>query len=441
MFSDPHNYISPLQWTTVKRKVKDLLPADFNPRKITDEKRRKLERSLEKFNLVEIPVINLDNTLLAGHQRVTGLGYLGRSDEEIDVRIPNRQLTEVEAKEYMVISNTHAGEFDFDLLDLHFSMLDFEEIGFDLPDMSHYDLAAGYMDAEDDDYEIPAEIKTDIEPGDFFEIGQHRLLCGDATDPESWKRLCERLHDVQYQFDLIITDPPYNVDYTGGTKDKLKIINDKMSASQFYSFLHDFHAAMDPVVKPGAGMYVFHADTEGHNFREAFINTGNKLAGVLVWIKNSIVMGRSDYQWQHEPVLYGWKKGASHSWYSDRKQSTILQFDKPQRNAEHPTMKPIPLLAYLMHNSSRTGELVGDGFGGSGSPMVTSHKLKRRCFCLELDPRFCQVIVERMLRLDPDLTVLRNGQEWYPEGLERIKRDPSWVAEQHHSPVDDAHRS
>lgn len=421
-------YLPPLEWSTVKRKVHDLLPSDFNPRKITDEKRRKLERSLSKFNLVEIPVINLDNTLLAGHQRVTGLAVLGRSNEEIDVRCPNRMLTEVEAKEYMIISNTHAGEFDFDLLDLHFSMLDLDDIGFDLPDFSHYDLPAAALDAHDDGYIIPEEIKTDIVPGDFFEIGPHRLLCGDSTDPAAWNRLCALGDGTRYQFNLVITDPPYNVDYTGGTSAKLKIINDKMSASQFYSFLYSFHMAIDPLVRPGAAWYVFHADTEGHNFRQAFIDAGNKLSGCLVWLKNSIVMGRSDYQWKHEPVLYGWKKGASHAWYSDRKQNTVLEFDRPQRNEEHPTMKPIPLIAYLMHNSSRAGELIGDGFLGSGSTMVAAHQLKRKCFGMELDPRFCQVIIERMLKLDRNLPVKRNGMEWYPEGHLKNHPEPRpWV--------------
>lgn len=415
--------MQPLEWYTITRRVNELIPVDFNPRTITPEKREKLQRSLEKFNLVEIPVINRDNTLIAGHQRISILFILGRGEEEIEVRWPNRQLTEEELKEYMIISNTHAGEFDFDLLDEFFADIDFDAIGFDIPDFTAYDIPDARFDAQEDGYIIPEEIITDIVVGDYFEIGPHRLLCGDATLPETWQKLCNPDGFTPEQFDIIVTDPPYNVDYTGATAAKMKIMNDKMSASQFYAFLFDFYNSIGSAVKPGGVWYIFHADTEGHNFRNAFIQAGNKLAGCLVWVKNSIVMGRSDYQWQHEPVLYGWKLGAGHQWYSDRKQSTVLNFDRPTRNEKHPTMKPIPLVAYLLQNSARPGDCVGDGFLGSGTTMVTAHRLQMHCYGSELDPKFCQVILERMLMLDPGLVVKRNGVEWYPEGHETIKTD------------------
>ena len=417
--------MQPLQWTTVQRKVKDLLPVDFNPRTITEEKRQKLERSIRKFNLVEIPVINFDNSILAGHQRAYVLASIGREEEDIDVRYPNRPLTESELKEYMIISNTHAGEFDFDMLEEHFAMLDFSDIGFDLPDFSE-GIPVVSMDAEDDGYEIPEEIQTDIVEGDYFEIGPHRLLCGDSTYVHSWDKLCKAGALTVYCFNLVITDPPYNVDYTGGTDSKMKIMNDKMSASGFYHFLFNFYSSIKHVVNAGAPWYIFHADTEGHNFRQAFIDAGYKLSGCLMWLKNSIVMGRSDYQWKHEPVLYGWKPGAPHPWYSDRKQSTVLEFDRPLRNGEHPTMKPISIISYLMNNSSIPGDIVGDGFGGSGTTMVTAHQLQRICFMMELDPKFCQVIIERMLKLDRKLQVKRNGETWYPAGFEP-KEHPHWV--------------
>lgn len=401
-----------LIWSTISICAKELLPTDFNPRKITAEKKAALVRSLEKFNLVDIPVANIDidgrHHLLSGHKRIEALTILGRGEEFVDVRVPNRMLTEDEAKEYMIIANTHAGEFDFDLLDQHFGMLDFDEIGFDLPDFSVFE-PVKHLEGEEDDYDIPEEIQTDIVEGDLIEIGPHRLLCGDSTKPETWERLCQG-----EKFDLVVTDPPYNVDYTGGTAEQLKIMNDKMSSAAFHAFLLDFYSSMGEWVKEGASWYIFHADTEGHNFRTAFIQAGNKLAGCLIWVKNSIVMGRSDYQWKHEPILFGWKLGKPHNWYADRKQSTILNFDRPLRNTEHPTMKPVKLISYLIQNSSLPGDIVGDGFLGSGSTMVGAEQMNRKCYGTELDPKFCQVIAERMAKAFPYLEIKRNGQPWTP---------------------------
>ncbi len=239
-----------LEWFTVQMKAKDLLPTDFNPRKITEERKEKLKRSLAKFNLVEIPVVNFDNSLIAGHQRIKALAVLDRADDLIDVRKPNRQLTTAEHKEYMIISNTHAGEFDWDILEQHFSDLDFDDIGFDLPDFGDFDPSV-IIEGEDDGYVIPDEIKTDIIPGDYFEIGPHRLLCAYATLLDTWERLC-RIGDLTHHlFDLVVTDPPYNVDYTGGTSSQMKIMNDKMDSRKFYSFLFDFFSSVGQYLKFG----------------------------------------------------------------------------------------------------------------------------------------------------------------------------------------------
>jgi len=210
--------------------------------------------------------------------------------------------------------------------------------------------------------------------------------------------------------DIVVTDPPYNVDYEGGTG--LKIINDKMSDDSFYQFLYDFYTALGSFTKPGGSWYVWHADSEGANFRRAMADSGLYLKQCLIWVKNRIVLGRQDYHWKHEPCLYGWKPGASHNWYSDRKQSTILEFDRPSRNAEHPTMKPVELITYLIGNSSKNGMIVADGFLGSGTTMVAAHQLNRKCYGMELDPKYCQVIIDRMRKLDPSIQIKRNGQPY-----------------------------
>jgi site-specific DNA-methyltransferase (adenine-specific) len=219
----------------------------------------------------------------------------------------------------------------------------------------------------------------------------------------------EKLFEKQFA-DLVVTDPPYNVSYEGKTKDKLTIKNDKQDNEKFYKFLYDFYTNLSMFTKAGGSWYVWHADSEGENFRKAMREAGIKVRQCLVWNKNSIVFGRQDYHWKHEPCLYGWKEG-THSWYSDRKQSTVLEFDRPTKNTEHPTMKPVPLIAYQIKNSSKQGDIVSGSFLGSGTTMVASHQLNRKCYGMELDPKYCQVIIDRMRKLDPSLVIKRNGKE------------------------------
>lgn len=398
-----------LQWETKKVKVKDLIQLDINPRKISEQKKQKLIESLEKFNLVEIPAVNTDMQIIGGNQRVTALMLVGRGDEDIDVRMPNRTLTKKEVKEYAIISNTHAGEFDFEILELEFADIELVEIGFDIAGWDDWQTKqdnALAAEAKEDDFDVPVGgSETDIVEGDIFDIGRHRLLCGSSTQTDTWKRLMgEELAD------LVITDPPYNVNYEGSNG--LKIQNDNMGDSDFYQFLYDFYTALGSYTKKGGAWYVWHADSEGANFRKAMADAGIMVKQCLIWVKNSMVMGRQDYHWKHEPCLYGWKEGAVHGWYADRKQTTVLNFERPQRNAEHPTMKPIPLIAYQMGNSSKADDIVADGFGGSGTTMVAAHQMKRRCRMIELDPRYCQVIVDRMRKLDTTIKITKNGKEW-----------------------------
>lgn len=227
-------------------------------------------------------------------------------------------------------------------------------------------------------------------PGDIWILGKHRLMCGNSTQKEDIEKLMQNK-----QADLIVTDPPYNVDYEGKTSAALKIKNDNMSETEFYNFLLDAFRNMFENIKSGGSIYVFHADTEGLNFRNAFKSVGFKLAECLIWVKNNFVMGRQDYQWKHEPILYGWKEGQAHYFINNRSQSTVLEFDRPSRNAEHPTMKPIDLLVYLIKNSSKENNLILDLFGGSGSTLVATEQVQRTCYMMELDPKYCDVIIKR----------------------------------------------
>lgn len=301
---------------------------------------------------------------------------------------------------------TSEGLFDFITLnDLQFEelkdMVDIPELKMDKFGEKYFPLE---LATDPEDFVIPDVIETDIVEGDLFEIGPHKLLCASSTDPISWQVLMG-----EEQADLVNTDPPYNVNYEGGTKEKLKIKNDKMGDASFYKFLFDFYSALSKYCKAGASWYVWHADTEGANFRNAMEEAGIMVKQCLIWVKNSMVMGRQDYQWRHEPCLYGWKEGAAHQWNSDRCQTTVLEFDRPVRNDKHPTMKPVKLIAYQIGNSSKEGDIVADGFGGSGTCMVASHAMKRIARVIELDPKYCQVIIDRMRALDPTLLIKKNG--------------------------------
>ncbi|MBO0360675.1 DNA modification methylase [Hymenobacter sp. BT186] len=407
----------PLSWTTQQRQVRELVPLSYNPRTLTEEGRARLTRSIQKFNLAEIPAINLDNVVLAGHQRLAVLVDLGRGEELIDVRVPNRQLTKDELDEYNVTSNVGAGTWDYESLLENFAHLDLGSI-LDAPMLDTLaELSAlPLQPAEEEEFD-PAPPATPISVlGDVYELSsdarglQHVLVCGSSTDSDVVATaLAGKL------IDLVNTDPPYNVNYQGKTKDALKIQNDSMDDASFRQFLYDYYTNCFTFMKPGAPIYVFHADSEGANFRVALQDAGLKLSQCLVWVKQQFVMGRQDFHWQHEPILYGWKEGAAHKWYSDRSQSTVLKFDRPQRNAEHPTMKPLDILEYQLECSSKPGDVVFDGFSGSGSLLIACEKLDREAHVVELDPAYVDVDVRRYIKFMRDnqrrFTITRNGEE------------------------------
>lgn len=257
-----------------------------------------------------------------------------------------------------------------------------------------------YEDDFDADEALDIIEEYETQPGDLYLLGRHRLLCGDSTKAEEVAKLMGG--DAAA---LLLTDPPYNVDYEGSAG---KIQNDNMEDSAFRTFLRDAFQAADGQMKPGAAFYIWHADTEGYNFRGACRDVGWNIRQCLIWSKNTMVLGRQDYHWKHEPCLYGWKDGAAHHWYSDRKQTTVLEFDKPQRSEEHPTMKPVPLFAYQIKNNTQPGDAVLDLFGGSGTTLIACEQIGRTCYLMELDPRFCDVIVKRWEKLTGDKAVKVN---------------------------------
>lgn len=279
--------------------------------------------------------------------------------------------------------------------------LDIKPVTFELPSygssITGYD--PGKLD-EDDYNNIPDEIEPVTKPGDLYILGDHRLLCGDSRLQEDVKKLMNGR-----KADCCVTDPAYNVSYVGATEDNLTIRNDSMTNDEFLLFLERTFRLMHNILKEGGPIYVFHADTEGANFRIAFKRAGFKFAQCLIWVKNTFSLGRQDYQWQHEPILYGWKPGAAHTWISDRKQSTIWNFDKPQRNADHPTMKPVPLMAYPIQNSCPVRGIVIDFFAGSGPTLLAAQQVDRVCYAMENDPRYCDVIVNRFKNMFPNIAV------------------------------------
>lgn len=381
-----------------KLKLSKIKPYAKNPRK-NDGAVDAVAESIRQCGYCAPIVVDEDYVILAGHTRYKALKKLGWAEAEVVVRAG---LTDEQKRKYRLLDNK-TNEFagwDFELLESKLDGLDFEgfDFGFDVPMIDES------VEAVDDDYDvvIPEEAKT--KPGDVWQLGRHRLICGDTTNISD----VERLMDGQ-KADLFLTDPPYNVAYEGKTKDKLKITNDSMEDTAFREFLASAFEAAKQNMKAGASFYIWHADSEGYNFRGAIHDVGMTVRQCLIWVKNVMVMGRQDYQVKHEPCLYGWNNGGSHAWYSDRKQTTVLNFDRPTRNKEHPTMKPVPLFAYLIENSSKRDDIVLDTFSGSGTTIIACEQLGRSGYCSELDPKYCDVIINRWENFTGEKAVLLNA--------------------------------
>lgn len=392
-----------------KKNTADLLPADYNPRKDLkpgDAEYEKLKRSIEQFGYVE-PIIWNKTTgrVVGGHQRLKVLIDLGLT--EVDCVVV--EMSEDKEKALNIALNKISGEWDKDKLalliaDLQGADFDVSLTGFDPAELD--DLLDIGADAKDDDFDVNAELDkpTFSKAGDIWTLGRHRLICGDSTKAETYKMLMGST-----KANLVITDPPYNVNYEGSAG---KIKNDNMADEAFYNFLLAAYTQMHSALADDGSIYVFHADTEGLNFRRAFADAGFYLSGCCIWKKQSLVLGRSPYQWQHEPCLFGWKKNGKHQWYTGRKETTIWEFDKPKKNGDHPTMKPIPLLAYPIKNSTMSNAVVLDPFGGSGSTLIACEQTDRICYTVELDEKFCDVIVKRYIEQvgsSDGVTVQRDG--------------------------------
>lgn len=398
-----------------KVKISEVKVNPNNPRLIKDDKFAKLVQSVKEFpEMLEIRpiVVNSDMVVLGGNMRLKACKEAGI--KEVPIIIADN-LTEEQQREFLIKDNVSGGEWDWNILANEWDAEQLTDWGLDIPDFS-----TEVLEAKEDDFEgvPPKEPITVL--GDLYEIGEHRLLCGDSTQTDTF----EKLFNGQMA-DMVLTDPPYNVAYEGGTKEKLTIKNDNMSNDDFYKFLYDFYTAQSTVVKMGGAWYIWFADCEIVNFSKAFIDAGIKLSQMVIWKKNSLVMGRKDYHFIHEPCLYGWKEGAAHGWYSDRKQTTVLNFDRPNRNTEHPTMKPIPLFAYQIGNSSKQGDIVADGFGGAGTTMVACEQMKRKGYLVEFDPKYCDVIVARMIKLDSTLPIKRNGMLLSKSEIDKFTQNTS----------------
>ena len=391
--------------------IDKLIPYINNARTHSPEQINKLRSSLREFGFINPVIVDKDYNIIAGHGRE--IAAKAENFTEVPCVLVDH-LTEAQKKAYIIADNRMALDagWDEELLRVEIEALQAEAFdvsltGFD--DKEIADLFKGEeSEVKDDDYDLSAALEKAafVERGDVWIVGKHRLVCGDATSPEDVTLLMDG-----HRANLIVTDPPYGVSFRSASG--LTIQNDSIKNEEFYQFLYKAFANMVAHMENGGSAYVFHADTEGLNFRKAFIDAGFHLAGVCIWAKNSLVLGRSDYQWQHEPVLYGFLKNGKHNWYSDRKQTTIWNFDKPKRNANHPTSKPLDLLSYPIKNSSQENSIVLDTFGGSGSTLMACEQTNRICFMMELDEKYASVILRRYVENTNNadgVYVLRGGQ-------------------------------
>jgi len=425
--------------------ITKLNPAKYNPRvdlQPGDPEYEKLKRSIKEFGYVE-PIVWNSRTgnVVGGHQRLKIL----KDEGEAKIKVSVVDLNDSQEKALNIALNKISGDWDEEKLSQIFKDLqedvdiDMKLTGFEIEEIN--DIVANFdtTDTVEDDFNLEEELEKHEPPitqtGDLWVLGRHRLLCGDSTKLEDVTKLMDgKLAD------MALTDPPYNVNYESDSG--MKIENDNLGDDEFYNLLLGAFRNIHEIAKEGMPIYIFHADTEAYNFRKAFMKAKFKLSQGLIWVKNSLTIGRQDYQWRHESIIYGWKEGAAHKWYGKRDKDTVIEndiaigdltkadlielvehlldnmpqtiirFDRPTKNELHPTMKPIGLLGYLIKNSSVEGNLIVDLFGGSGSTLIASEQMNRVCYTMDLDPRYCDAIVKRYIQYtgDEEVKVIRNGQ-------------------------------
>ena len=391
--------------------VSELIPYVRNARTHSEAQVAQIAASIREFGFLSPILVAEDNTILAGHGRLAAALKLGLKKVPC---VKENHLTETQKRAYIIADNKlslNAG-WDSELLAVELSELEGADFNLDLLGFDEAELSSIFdadKDVNEDDFDVEKELEEPCfsKTGDMWTLGRHRIICGDATKLETFKTLLE-----DTKVNLVVTDPPYNVNYEGSAG---KIKNDNMEDDKFYQFLFNSFVNMEQAMADDASIYVFHADTEGLNFRKAFQDAGFYLSGCCIWKKPSLVLGRSPYQWQHEPCLYGWKKKGKHKWYAGRKETSVWEFEKSKKNADHPTMKPIALLAYPIKNSSMTNSLVLDPFAGSGSTLIACEQTGRVCYAIELDEKYCDVIVKRYIEQvgnDKSVKVLRGGKEY-----------------------------
>lgn len=370
--------------------VANIKEYENNPRN-NDAAVDSVSESIKQFGFKVPILIDSNNIIICGHTRIKAARKLGL--DKVPCIVAD-DLTPEQIKAFRLADNKtcEIAEWNMELLEAELKELSNLELDFSMSDFG-FEFEEESEPQEIIEDEAP-EVDEDNEPltkqGDIWQLGEHKLICGDSTSKETIKRLVG-----EAMADMVVTDPPYNINYQGGTGDKLTIQNDNMSDEEFNSFLTTAFECMNDALKEGGAFYIWYASREHINFETALNKADFQVRQQLIWAKSGLILSRQDYHWQHEPCLYGWKSGATHNWYSDRKQSTLLEFEKPTKNLEHPTMKPVELIAYLISNSSKKNDIVLDIFGGSGTTLIASEQLNRKCYMVEIDPKYCDVIIKR----------------------------------------------
>jgi len=387
--------------------ISSIKPYENNPRKLSEKAIETVAMSLKEYGFRQPIVVDKDRIIVVGHTRFRASKKLGF--KEVPITIADN-LTPEQINAYRIADNrtSEESEWDSELLKMELKELDLKDFDLELTGFNEDQLNSLLFEEEEgltDENAVPELPEEPISKlGDIWKMGNHKLICGDSTILTTLEKIFG-----DSKADLLMTDPPYNVDYESKSTG-MKIQNDNKSDDDFLQFLTDAFNNAAINLKLGCSFYIFHSDWFGLEFRQSIKNSDLELKQNLIWQKNALVMGRQDYQWQHEPCLYGWKRGSSHSWYSDRKQTTIIKFDKPTKSKLHPTMKPVGLIEYLIKNSSKQEDIILDPFLGSGTTLMACEKQSRICYGVELDPKYCDVIVKRWEDFTGLKAELENGQ-------------------------------